>query len=58
MMVVMFFRFVLAKLMDRRSNAEEAVLIREECVFGGVSLIEQVELGITCCVVESTGDRI
>lgn len=29
-MIVVFFRFVLAKLMDRRSNAEEAVLIREE----------------------------
>jgi hypothetical protein len=32
-MIVLFFRFVLAKLMDRRSNAEEAVLIREECEF-------------------------
>lgn len=32
-MIVLFFQIVLAKLMDRRSNAEEAVLIREECEF-------------------------
>jgi hypothetical protein len=32
-MIVLFFRFVLAKLMDRRSNADEAVVIREECEF-------------------------
>jgi hypothetical protein len=30
-MMVLFFQIVLAKLMDRRSIADEAVVIREEC---------------------------
>jgi len=42
-MIVLFFQIVLAKLMDRRSIADEAVVIREECdlrdyrVIGGES---------------------
>jgi hypothetical protein len=56
---------VLAKLMGRRSNADEAVLIREECEFARLSkdglfgvCIEQVELRINVGLDLSTGDEI
>jgi hypothetical protein len=56
---------VLAKLMGRRSNADEAVLIREECEFARLSndglvwvCIEQVELKINVGLDLSTGDEI
>lgn len=50
--------------MDRRSNADEAVLIREECEFarlsnvGLLSVTEQVELKINVEFDMSTGDEI
>jgi hypothetical protein len=51
--------------MDRRSNADEAVLIREECEFAMLSndglfelCIEQVELKINVWLDLSTGDEI
>jgi hypothetical protein len=55
---------VLAKLMDRRSNADEAVLIREECELRYyrmmvlfVVCIEQVELRINVELDLSTSDE-
>jgi len=56
---------VLAKLMGRRSNADEAVVIREECelryyrmmISFGVC-IEQVELKINVGLDLSTGDEV
>jgi hypothetical protein len=36
-MIVLFFQIVLAKLMDRRCIAGEAVVIREECEFARLS---------------------
>jgi hypothetical protein len=65
-MMVLFFQIVLAKLMDRRSIADEAVVIREECEFarlssdvvGGEDCIEQVELKINDVLDVSTGDEM
>ena len=55
---------VLAKLMGRRSKADEAVWIREECEFAILSVgdpvgvsIEQEELKISVYVDLSTGDE-
>jgi hypothetical protein len=56
---------VLAKLMGRRSNADEAVLILEDCEFARLSsdgtvgvCIEQVELKINVELDLSTGDDV
>jgi hypothetical protein len=39
-MIVLFFQFVLANLMDGRSIADEAVEIREECEFARLSVVD------------------
>jgi hypothetical protein len=57
-MIVLFFQIVLAKLMDRRSIADEAVVIREECGLRDyrVDLVVKIVRAsradwINCCVV-------